>query len=148
MKHFLTGLMCTGLVLSMNVLSANAAKEKSSTSEKKSEKKVDRSNLTAPARERTIEGVIARSNDGKSFTIKLASGFAGTVWFLPPRSRYRYEEFEGLSVKAVCMVRGADIISITKLEAKDQEAYEARRAEARAAAKKAAEEKKAPQQKK
>ncbi|MDD4870082.1 MAG: hypothetical protein PHR77_05940 [Kiritimatiellae bacterium] len=143
MKHFLMGLMCAGLVLSLNVLMANAAKEKSSSSEKKT----DRSALTAQPRERTFDGVVAMSNDGKSYTIKFAAGFTASTWFLP-RSRYRYEEFEGLMVKAVCTVRGGEIISVKTLEAKDKEAFEAKRAELREARKKAAEEKKKPPQQK
>jgi hypothetical protein len=139
MKHLLIGLICAGLILSTNVLGANAAKTKSNVP-----KKTDRTAADSmPPREVTITGLVTMSNDGKSYVIKnkISTGaMSNTIKFLP-RSRYKYEEFELLEVKAVCIVRGSDIISVKSFEALDKEAYEAKKAELRAASKKAAEEK-------
>ena len=139
MKHVFTGLMCAGLILSLGVLNANAAKSKPG--------KTSRLAIDNQPKEKTLTGIVAMSNDGKSFIIKVSQGFSGALWFLPA-SRFKYNEFEMLEVKAVCMVRGSTIVSVKTMEAVNKAAYEARLAELKADAVKKAEEKKNSQQKK
>jgi len=138
MKYVLTVLMFAGLMLSLNVLNINAAINKRS--------KTNRETMEAQPREMTLTGVVTMSNDGKSYIIKASAGFAGKLWFLP-ESKFRYNEFEMLEVKAVCMVRGSTVVSVRSIDVVNKAAYEANLARIKAEAIKKAEEKKAVQQK-
>ena len=102
MKHLLTISMCVALMMSLNVLNANAAKSKPGKTSRETKDQT---------REMTITGVVTMSNDGKSYIIKASAGFSGKLWFLP-ESKFKYNEFEMLEVKAVCMVKGGTILSI------------------------------------
>lgn len=130
--------MCLGLILSLSILDANAAKSKPGRTGRETKDQT---------REMTITGVVTMSNDGKSYIIKASAGFSGKLWFLP-ESKFKYNEFEMLEVKAVCMVKGGTILSVRDITPVDKTAYEANLARIKEDAAKKAAEKKAAQQKK
>lgn len=138
MKHMLTVLLFAGMILSLNVLNTTAAPGKS---------KGPGSATDNQSKEITITGVVAISNDGKTYIIKETKNpnWINKIWFLPASSKYKYNEFELLEVEATCTRRGDSIVAIRSLKPLFKEQYEARLAELKA---KAAEEKKAAQQKK
>ncbi|OGV65023.1 MAG: hypothetical protein A2283_20470 [Lentisphaerae bacterium RIFOXYA12_FULL_48_11] len=139
MKHLLTISMCVALMMSLNVLNANAAKSKPGKTSRETKDQT---------REMTITGVVTMSNDGKSYIIKASAGFSGKLWFLP-ESKFKYNEFEMLEVKAVCMVKGGTILSIKDITPVNKTAYEANLARLKEeTAKKVAEKKASAPQKK
>lgn len=138
MKHILTVFLFAGLMLSLNILNSDAAPGKS---------KGPGSATDNQSKEIVITGVVAISNDAKTYIIKETKNpnWINKIWFLPPSSKYKYQEFELLEVEATCTRRGDSIVAVRSLKPLFKEQYEARQAELKA---KAAEEKKAAAQKK
>jgi hypothetical protein len=130
MKRIFSVLTCAGLVLSAAISNAGAASKNKDHESSEQTKEV------------TIVGYMTLSNDGKTYVIKTAKGFTAGLWYLPA-SKYDYDEYEMLEVKAVCMRKGADIISVKSLEPTDKAAFKARQAEKKEAAAKEAAEKEA-----
>jgi len=138
MKHIIMVLMFAGLISFLGISGANAAPGKS---------KGPGSATDNQSKEIVITGVVAISNDAKTYIIKETKNlnWINRIWFLPPSSKYKYSDFELLEVEATCTRRGDSIVAIRSLKPLFKEQYEARQAELKA---KAAEEKKAAQQKK
>lgn len=145
MKSKLAVLMCAALVFSVNAQGAGSSKAKAGSAAKKADhsEAVDDSKT----KEVTISGVMTVGYDGKAI-IKVSGGFSGKNCYLPA-SKFNYSDFDMLDVKAVCMQRGPDVISVKSIEAVDKAAYKAKMDEQKAAAAaKEAEAKKAAQPKK
>lgn len=138
MKYILTGLIFTGLVLSLNVPSTNAAPAKS---------KGPGSATDNQSKEITITGVVTLSNDAKTYILKETKNldWINKIWYLPPDSKFKFNEYEALEIEAACTLRGGNIISVKKINPLDKAAYAAKLEELKT---KAAEEKKAAQKKK
>ena len=138
MKDILKALMFVGLMLSLTVSSANAAPAKS---------KGPGSATENQSKEVTITGVVALSNDAKTYVIKETKNldWLNKIWYLPASTKFKYNEYEMLEVEAICTRRGDSVVAVRHIKPLDKAAYEAKLAEMKA---KAAEEKKAAQKKK
>lgn len=136
MKHVLAGVVCIAMLSSLNV---QGAQSKGPGSGKKT------GNEEITSRQRTIIGVVALSNDSKTYTIKEKSG---ATHYVPSgdATKFRFSEFECLDVKADCAMKNGDIASVRTVDVLDKAAWKAKQVELKEAAEKAAAEKKAAAQ--
>ena len=147
MRNMMIVVMCALLSVFLTTISADAAKPKTST--KKTEKAAD----DMQCKEATIVGVISLQ-EGKEVGGKTHPAYyvitdsKDKVLKLPQSSKFKWKDYDGLKVKAVCMMVGSSLASVKTIDPVDKAAFDAKQAEAKAAAEKAAEAKKAAQQKK
>lgn len=137
MKRLFTGLICAGVLFSLNAPEANAAKEKSPV---KTKKTVATDDLRT--RDVTLVGVITMDYRDKENKTCILKEKGGGDWWLPASS-VKYIDYEGLDVKVLCVRKGPDILSVKNFEPVDKAAFKAKQDYMKEIAAKDAEEKKA-----
>jgi len=134
MKKAVIGLMCAGLVLSLNASIASAAKTTGRTAARKaSSPKADNMQSQETTMMGTVELKDIKDKDGN--VIQKAHFLVdskGKDWKLPPSSKVKnYAIFEGLKVKLTGMQLGSgSLVSVKTMDAIDKVAFEAKKAAA------------------
>jgi hypothetical protein len=149
MRRLMISVICAGLVLVLNDITANAAKPKDKAKSKEAAAKSDKAVADSQqCKEVIITGTVTLE-EKKDATGKVTGHVYSIVdaakkaWNPPSNPKFRLDNFEGLKVKVACMQLGANLISTKSIEAVDKAAYDAKQLEKKAAAEKAAAERKA-----